>query len=77
MGTHNTGFVSLISPCATKKAPLMRKATGNHLLKSTFLEKAQYPVLVSATIEIEYATQQFLLHMVEVLVIKQNHKAKS
>ena len=37
------------------KILLVRKATGNHLIKSTSLEKAQSPVSGSATLEIEYA----------------------
>ena len=44
MGTHNTGVVSSIPPCAAIKTPLVRKATGNHLIESTALEKAQSPV---------------------------------
>ena len=39
------------------KILLVRKATGNHLIKSTSLEKAQSPVSGSAALEIEYATQ--------------------
>ena len=45
------------SVCHIKKMPLMRKATGNHLIKSTFLEKTQSLSLVSGTLEIEYAMQ--------------------
>ena len=44
MRTHNTGVVSLIPPCITIKIPLVRKATGSHLIKPTSLEKAQSPV---------------------------------
>ena len=35
----------------------MRKATGNHLVKTTSLEKPRVLSLVSATLEIEYAMQ--------------------
>ena len=39
MRTHNTGVVSSIPPCVTFKTSLARKATGNHLMNSTSLEK--------------------------------------
>ena len=39
MRTHNTGVVSSIPPCVTFKTILVRKATGDHLIKSTSLEK--------------------------------------
>ena len=35
----DTGVVSSIPPCVTCKAPLVRKATGNHLTNSTSLER--------------------------------------
>ena len=35
----------------------MRKATGNHLMNSTSLEKLRSLSLVSARLEIEYAMQ--------------------
>ena len=57
MQTHNTGGVSSIPPCVTFKTPLVRKAMGNHLIISTSLEKLRAQSLVSATLEIEYATQ--------------------
>ena len=44
MRTLNTGVVSSIPSCVTYKTPLVRKATGNHLIKSAPLEKAQGPV---------------------------------
>ena len=44
MRTHNTGVVSSIPPCVTFKTPLVRKATGNHLMNSTSLGKTQNPV---------------------------------
>ena len=44
MRTHNTGVVSSMPPCVTFKTPLARKVTGNHLLKSTSLEKTHNPV---------------------------------
>ena len=55
MRTHNTGVVSSIPPCATIKTPSVRKAVGNHLIKSTLIVKLR--ALVTATLEIEYATQ--------------------
>ena len=55
--THNTVVVSSIPPCITIKTPLARKATGNPLLKPTSLVKLSSLPLVSATLEIEYATQ--------------------
>ena len=42
------------------KSLLVRKATGNHLMNSASLEKLGVPSLVSATLEIEYATQFML-----------------
>ena len=61
MQTHNTGVVSSIPPYVTFKAPLVRKATGNHLRKSISLEKnSRAQSVVSATLEIEYAAQQLL-----------------
>ena len=44
MRSHNAGVVSLIPPFVTVKMPLVRKVTGNHLIKSTSLEKTQNPV---------------------------------
>ena len=44
MRTYNTGVVSSIPLCVTFKTPLVRKATGNHLMNSTFLEKTHSPV---------------------------------
>ena len=55
--THNTGFVSSNPKRVTMKMPLVRKVTVNHLMKSTSLEKLRALSLVSATLEIEYATQ--------------------
>ena len=57
MRAHNTRIVSSIPPCVTFKTPLARKATGNHLMNSTFLEKLRAASLVAATLEIEYATE--------------------
>ena len=57
MWTHNKGVVSSIPPCVTFKTPLAKKATGNHLMNSTSLEKLRALSLVAATLEIEYATQ--------------------
>ena len=44
MPSHNTGVVGSIHPCVTFKAPLVRKATGNHLVNSSSLEEIQSPV---------------------------------
>ena len=44
MRTHNTGVVSSIPPCVTFKMSLVRKATENHLIKSTSLEGTKRPV---------------------------------
>ena len=44
MQTHNTGVVSLIHARVIIKAPLARKAMGNHIMNSTSLEKPQSPV---------------------------------
>ena len=44
MRTHNTGVVRSIHPCVVFKTPLVRTATGNHLMNSTSLEKSQSPV---------------------------------
>ena len=44
MWAHNIGTVSSIPPCITIKTLLFWKATGNHLIKSTSLEKTQSPV---------------------------------
>ena len=55
MQTHNARIMSLIPPSDTIDTPLARKATGNHLLKSTSLERLLSPV--SATLKIEYVTQ--------------------
>ena len=41
MRTHNTRVSSSIPLCVTIKTPLVRKATRNHLIKSTSLEKLQ------------------------------------
>ena len=59
MWTDNTAVVSSIHPCVTIKAPLVRKATGNHLIKSTSLEKLRVLSLISATLEIEYAMKLY------------------
>ena len=48
MQAHNIGVVSSIPPFVTFKTPLVRKATGSHLMRSASLEK---------TLEIEYAVQ--------------------
>ena len=54
----NPGVVSSSPTPVTFKTPLVRKATGNHLIKSTSLVKRLRALfLVSATLEVEYATQ--------------------
>ena len=56
MHTHNVGVMSSNPACVTIKAPLTGKTSQRkppH--KSTFLEKLR--ALVSAKLEIEYATQ--------------------
>ena len=45
MQTHNTEVVSSFPPCVAFKTPLVRKATGNHLMNSTSLEKSSEPCL--------------------------------
>ena len=57
MRTHNTGVVSSNPALVTRKMPSMRKATGNHLIKSTSLEKLTALSLVSTNLIIEYPTQ--------------------
>ena len=42
---HNAGAVSSIPPCVTIKTPLVRKATGNHLIKIHFPGKNSEPCL--------------------------------
>ena len=56
MQTHNTGIMSSNHACVGIKTLLVRKATGNHFIKSTSLEETQSP-LVSAKLEIECATE--------------------
>ena len=52
MRTHNTGVARV-----TIIRQLVRKVMGNHLIKSTSLEKLRAVSLVSAKLEIEYAMQ--------------------
>ena len=42
--THNAGVITSIPPCVAFKTPLVRKATGNHLMNSTSLERTQSAV---------------------------------
>ena len=42
---HNAGVLSSIPPCVTIEMPLVRKAMGSHLIKSTSLEKNSEPCL--------------------------------
>ena len=44
MQTYNTGLVSSVPPCVTIKSPFVRKGMGDHLIKSSSLEKSQSPV---------------------------------
>ena len=44
MRTQNAGFVSSNCACVTFKAPLVRRATGNHLIKSNSLEGTYSPI---------------------------------
>ena len=57
MRTHDTWAVSSTPTCVTVRMQLAMKAKGNHLIKSTSTEKLRALSLVSATLEIEYATQ--------------------
>ena len=52
------GEVRIVDAPVIIKTPLVRKEIGNHFIKSTFLEKLRALSLVSAWLEIEYATQQ-------------------
>ena len=45
LGTHNTGVVSSNPTPVTIEKPLVRKATGNHRIKSFFLGKNAEPYL--------------------------------
>ena len=62
MRTRNTGVVSSIPPCVTIKTLLVWKATGNHMNFTSLEKKLRALSLVSATLEIEYATQFSLLN---------------
>ena len=57
MRTNNAGVVSSSPAGLPIKTLLVRKATRNHRIKSTCLDKAQCMSLVSAKLETEYATQ--------------------
>ena len=46
MRTRKTGVVTSIPPCVTIIMPLVRNATGNHLIKSTSLGKLRALSLV-------------------------------
>ena len=60
MWTQNTGIVSSNPARVPIKTPLLRKATGNHFIKSISLEKFRAVFLFSDMLEIEYATQLLL-----------------
>lgn len=55
--TLNTGVKSSIPALLTIKTPLTSQSTGNTLIKSISLEETQSPVPVSATRQLDYATQ--------------------
>ena len=57
MQTQTTGVGSSNPTRVTIRTPLVTKAIGNHLIKSTSLEKFRALSLASATLQIEYATQ--------------------
>ena len=59
MRAHNTRVSSLIPLCVTIKTPLVREAAENQLTKSISLKKFRALSLVSATLDIECATQYF------------------
>ena len=61
MRIHNTGVVSEIPPCVTVKTPLVKMTTGNYIMNSTSLKELRAMSLVSATLEIEYATQLYIV----------------
>ena len=57
MCIHGTGVVSSNAACLPIKTPLLKKVTGNHLKKPSFLAETQSSVSGSATLKIEYWTQ--------------------
>ena len=70
MRIHETRVVSSNPTRVTIKTPLVRKAAGNHLIKSTFLEKKRRALsLVSATFKLGHVTQ-LIYHCREVLNLR-------
>ena len=60
---HNRGAASSNPACVTIITPSVRKATGNDLMNSTSLEQnSRALALVSATLEIGYATHLYIYH---------------
>ena len=57
MQTHNVEVVSSNPARVTIKTQLVRKATRNHLVKSTSIEKTQSPVSGFCYAKIEYAME--------------------
>ena len=53
----NAGILSLNPARFAIKVPMVRKATGNHLVKPTSLGETQSPVFYSALLKIEHAMQ--------------------
>ena len=60
--THKAGVGSSIPAYVTMKTPLVWKATGNHLIKSTSLEKLRALSLVSTTLEIDNKYISIYIH---------------
>ena len=56
--THNAGGVSSNPARVTVKVPLVKKTTGNHLIKSNSLLEFRALSLVSAVLEIEFVMSQ-------------------
>ena len=59
MRTLNAGGVSSNPAPVTMKIPLAKKAMEDHLIVFTSLEKVRALSLVSAKLEIEYATRYY------------------
>ena len=57
MQTYNAGCVTLNPTHVTIKTPLVGKAMGNHLIKSTSLKKPRALFLISAMLEMVYAVE--------------------
>ena len=68
--THSTRVVRSNPARVTIKTPLVGKATGNHLINSISLVKDSES-LVSATLEIEYATQFVVITRVGERIVRE------